>query len=118
MPLVEVITEALASSAVRGGRSRREANREVRTFIQHAYAFRNEYAEYATRIPPEHVVLFDEAQRAWDAKQVSSWTRTASMRSEPQILLEVMSRVPGWAVVIALVGSGQEINRGEAGLSE
>lgn len=117
-PLVEVISAALATSGTRGGRSRRHTTREVRTFIQHAYAFRNNYAENPERVPPEHVVLFDEAQRAWDGLQVQRWTRGLSTRSEPQILLDVMSRVPDWAVVIALVGSGQEINRGEAGLSE
>lgn len=118
MPLVEVISAALADSLVRSGRPRGEAAREVRTFIQHAYAFRNEYAEHPLRVPSEHVVLFDEAQRAWDAKQVAAWTKGASHRSEPEILLDVMNRVSDWAVVIAMVGSGQEINTGEAGLSE
>jgi len=118
MPLVEVITEALAISTAKQGKTKREAQREVKTFIQHAYAYRNEYAESPERVPPELVVLFDEAQRAWDAQQVTRWTKGGSTRSEPQTLLDVMNRVPGWAVVIALVGSGQEINRGEAGLSE
>lgn len=118
MPLVEVISAAIANSAASQGRTKREAQREVRTFIQHAYLFRNAHAEEQDSLPPEHVVLFDEAQRAWDAKQVSSWTRGASSRSEPQILLDVMSRVPDWAVLIAMVGGGQEINRGEAGLGE
>lgn len=118
MPLVNVISASLVKSSVRAGRSQREAEREVKTFIQHAYAFRNEYAEAADRQPNEHVILFDEAQRAWDREQVRRWTRGASHRSEPQILLDVMNRVTGWAVVIALVGSGQEINRGESGLGE
>lgn len=118
MPLVEVITAAIAQSAAARGQTRREADREVRTFIQHAYLFRNEHAEESDSLPPENVVLFDEAQRAWDAKRVTSWTRGASTRSEPQILLDVMNRVPDWAVLIAMVGSGQEINQGEAGLGE
>ncbi len=117
MPLVEVISAAIADSAASQGMTKREAQREVRTFIQHAYLFRNEHAE-SDNVPPEHVVLFDEAQRAWDAAQVESWTRGGSTRSEPQILLDVMNRVPDWSVVIAMVGSGQEINRGEAGLGE
>ena len=117
-PLVEVISEALVnSSADATQRPRHRVRREVSTFIQHAYAFRNEYAERDT-FPPEHVILFDEAQRAWDAVQVTRWTRGASTRSEPRIFLDVMNRVPEWAVVIALVGSGQEINRGESGLGE
>lgn len=69
-PLVEVITEALVNSTVETARRpRAEVRREVTTFIQHAYAFRNEYAEREL-LPPEHVILFDEAQRAWDAAQV------------------------------------------------
>ncbi len=118
MPLVNVISASLVESSVRSGRRKTEAEREVKTFIQHAYAFRNEYAETPERWPSEHVILFDEAQRAWDGEQVRRWTRGKSSRSEPQIFLDVMNRVPDWAVVIALVGSGQEINRGEAGLGE
>jgi hypothetical protein len=119
MPLVEVISSALVQAELgRDAMSRQERLRRVSAFIQHAYAFRNEYAEHGGRVPHEHVVLFDEAQRAWDAEQVSRWTRGQSSRSEPHILLDVMSRVPGWAVVVAMVGGGQEINRGEAGLKE
>lgn len=101
MPLVEVITGALTAAAVTDGVERRHARREVGTFIQHAYAFRNTYAEHPDQVPSEHVILFDEAQRAWDGRQVTRWTRGTSTRSEPEILLDVMSRVPGWAVVIA-----------------
>lgn len=118
MPLVEVISKALAvSGRVSSTAQRRSAQRSVSTFVQHAFAFRNEYAENANRTPHEHVVLFDEAQRAWDSQQVSRWTRGLSTRSEPEILLAVMSRLD-WAVVIAMVGGGQEINRGEAGIQE
>jgi hypothetical protein len=122
MPLVEVIRAALADAASQVGQlSRGEAARRVKTFIQHAYDFRDEHAEFPERKPSEHVVLFDEAQRAWDARQVQSWTSKRarqSTRSEPEILLEIMSRVPEWSVVVAMVGGGQEINRGEAGLGE
>jgi len=116
MPLVEVVRAALTDSEVRHGRRKQEAQREVSTFIQHAYLFRNAYA--LTGTPPEHVVLFDEAQRAWDRKQVFSWTRKSVDRSEPEILLDVMSRKGDWSVVVAMVGGGQEINSGEAGLGE
>jgi hypothetical protein len=63
-------------------------------------------------------VLFDEAQRAWDADHVSRKTSKALQHSEPRILLDAMSRLPKWSVVIAMVGGGQEINTGEAGLAE
>lgn len=116
MPLVNVIRAALTNSEARRGRRKQEAQREVSTFIQHAYAFRNDYVREG--VPHEHVILFDEAQRAWDRKRMVSWTRKQIDRSEPEILLDVMSRHSDWAVVVAMVGSGQEINSGEAGLGE
>jgi DUF2075 family protein len=62
------------------------------------------------------VVVFDEAQRAWNAEQ--SRRKFKRDASEPEIMLDVMDRHEGWAVIVALVGSGQEINTGEAGLAE
>lgn len=118
MPLVEVITAALAESAMRAGQKKVHALREVKTFIQHAYQFRNENLKFPDRPPHERVILFDEAQRAWDAAQVRRWTRGETDRSEPELFLDFMARFPDWSVVIALVGSGQEINSGEAGLAE
>jgi hypothetical protein len=118
-PLVEVIREALAASTTRTSGIRiGEARRRAKTLIQHAYLFRDEYAGASTHVPPEHVVLFDEAQRAWDADHVSRKTSKTLRHSEPRIILDAMSRLPDWAVVIAMVGGGQEINTGEAGLAE
>lgn len=116
-PLVEVIREALARSGDKALRAA-ERRRRVKTFIQHANVFRNLYAERGDQAPSEHIVLFDEAQRAWDAAHVERKTQRESTRSEPRMLLDVMNRVRDWSVVIALVGSGQEINKGEAGLGE
>ena len=77
-------------------------------------------AEYTdrdkNRPPAEHVVIFDEAQRAWNRAQ--NYAKFKRDYSEPKMLLEIMERHEDWAVVIALVGGGQEINSGEAGLSE
>ncbi len=65
--------------------------------------------------PHEHVIVFDEAQRAWDAAfGRRKFGRTAS---EAALFLDIMGRHPDWAVIVALVGSGQEINTGEAGLA-
>jgi hypothetical protein len=61
-------------------------------------------------------VVFDEAQRAWNREQ--SHRKFKRDCSEPEIMLETMSRHTGWAVIVALIGSGQEINTGEAGLGE
>ena len=88
----------------------------METFIQNVHRFIDAYFAEPTKVPVDKVVVFDEAQRAWDAAQ--SQRKFGRAFSEPEILLEVMDRQPDWAVVVALVGGGQEINRGEAGLSE
>ena len=68
------------------------------------------------RPPVEKIVVFDEAQRAWDA----DCNRRKFKRdiSEPNMLLEIMNRHQDWCVMVALVGGGQEIHDGEAGLTE
>jgi hypothetical protein len=121
MPLVEVIREALNMDATKckyGKSDRQEIKRRSETFIQHAYAFRNEHVENPDRLPHEHIILFDEAQRAWDSNRVKTWMGGTTDKSEPELFLEFMGRFPDWSVIIAVVGSGQEINRGEAGLGE
>jgi hypothetical protein len=116
-PLVRVLTEALARDhAERQEVALAESRRKVSTFIQNVHRFIDNYFSNPTLVPVDRVVIFDEAQRAWDADQ--SLRKFKRPYSEPEIMLDVMSRHDGWATVIALVGSGQEINRGEAGLSE
>jgi len=127
-PLVRVITEALAQDhRRRTGETLAESRREIRTFIQSVHSFLKEYRK-SGKTPPERVVVFDEAQRAWDAAKVRKeflQRATAEERqdlpaanSEPVMMLNIMDRLPGWAVVVALVGGGQEIHDGEAGLAE
>lgn len=115
-PLVRVLSEALArDDRQRTGRSISESRRRVSTFIQNVHRFID--AHFAgSAAPPDRVVIFDEAQRAWNAEQ--SLRKFRRNRSEPEIMLDIMDRHEGWAVIVALVGSGQEINTGEAGLSE
>ena len=117
-PLVTVLREALArDDATRRKRTLREARREVRSQIQGLMSYLREYLENQPRKPPfDHVVVFDEAQRAWDAEYGAS--KFGRQKSEPSLFLEIMQRHNDWAVIIALVGGGQEINRGEKGLSE
>lgn len=116
-PLVRVLREALArDAAARLDQSRAASRRRVETFIQNVHHFIDAYFQDPDRVPVDQVVVFDEAQRAWDAEQ--SRRKFNRPFSEPEILLDVMDRHPGWAVVVALVGGGQEINRGEAGLAE
>lgn len=122
-PLVDVLREALArDKAEREGISRSKAYREVSTFVQNIHHFRDE-ALKSTEPPIEKVVIFDEAQRAWNREMASKFMQQkrghlAFDMSEPAFLLSAMNRHSDWCVVICLVGGGQEINTGEAGLAE
>ncbi len=100
-----------------------EARSEVKAFIQNVHHFRDESLQDMEKPPIEHVALFDEAQRAWTLEQTSSFMRQKKGRpnfdmSEPEFLISCLDRHPDWAVVICLVGGGQEINTGEAGITE
>lgn len=115
-PLVKVVREALVLSQQRAGRRRQDSTHEVSTFIQNVHQFLRYHREHPTALPHEHVVVFDEAQRAWDREQMQRKQGVDS--SEAAELFDVMDRLDGWAVIIALVGGGQEIFLGEAGLEE
>jgi hypothetical protein len=120
-PLVVVLREALArdkrAKNLRSGdrTSLNEVRRQVRTRIQHINDFLQESLRGSSSSPPhEHVIVFDEAQRAWDEKQgLEKFERSAS---EPSLILELMSRHPDWCVCVCLLGNGQEINSGEDGV--
>ena len=117
-PLVEVLREALARDRNRRtGEARGHTRRVVRTEVQHLMDYLREYiTEHPSHIPPEHVIIFDEAQRAWDAAYGKQKFNRAA--SEPALFLEIMARHTDWAVIVGLVGGGQEINVGEGGLRE
>lgn len=123
VPLVAVLRAALAADAVaRGECGRDEALRRAKAKLQNVHRFLEDCAtDPAHRAPPDRLIVFDEAQRAWDAAKARLGTRNKPSRltmSEPAHTLEIMGRHPGWAVVVALIGNGQEINTGEAGLAE
>lgn len=69
-------------------------------------------------MPPEHVLVFDEAQRAFDAEMVrAKHPEHGGQNPEPEHFIEFAERIPEWCVVIGLIGGGQEIHVGEeAGL--
>jgi hypothetical protein len=116
-PLVKIVKEALVRDQQRAGKPRDEASRVVRTFVGNVHQFLVHYGIENKSTPPhEHAIVFDEAQRAWDVRAVKK--KHAIALSEPNMLLEIMERAEGWCTVIALVGGGQEIHRGEAGLEE
>jgi hypothetical protein len=127
-PLVKVLQEALARDKVArenaAGRPLKlhVARSEVKAFIQNVHHYRDECLRDANP-PVDHVALFDEAQRAWNREQTTKFMRQKKGQanfdqSEPEFLLSCVDRHPDWGVVVCLVGGGQEINTGEAGISE
>ena len=129
-PLVEVLREALTRDELsrrrlKGDEVRKGAvAQQVKPFVQNVHHFRDDGLRTLDSGEPPHdrVVIFDEAQRAWDLRKTADFMRRKKKRpgfdkSEPQFLIEYMDRHPDWSVVVCLVGGGQEINTGEAGIS-
>jgi len=125
-PLVAVLHEALTRDEVARRKSLGEKVRKgvvgskVKAFIQNVHHFRDE-ALMDPGAPSDHVVIFDEAQRAWDLKQTANFMLRRKKlpgfdMSEPEFLISYMDRHKDWAVIVCLVGGGQEINTGEAGI--
>lgn len=127
-PLVQVLQEALARDKVaqekqKGNRiSKTGALRSTSAFIQIIHKYRDSFVGNEN-VPPERVAIFDEAQRSWTQAMLARFMLTkkgvpAFPHSEPEFLISTMDRHQDWAVIICLVGGGQEINTGEAGLPE
>ncbi len=125
-PLVEVLREALtrdeyARRKKQGDKTRKgQIGESVKAFIQNVHHFRDD-GLIDSGPPVEHVVIFDEAQRAWNLRQTANFMlrkkkRPGFAQSEPEFLISYMDRHKDWAVIICLVGGGQEINTGEAGI--
>ncbi len=128
-PLVAILCEALARDKVARAKQATKpirigaARSEVKAFIQNVHHFRDECIRDGAKPPIEHVALFDEAQRAWNLDQTASFMRRKKghanfAMSEPAFLISCMDRHQDWAVIVCLVGGGQEINTGEAGIGE
>ena len=125
-PLVAVLREALTRDEVARQKSvgirvrKGKVAESVKAFIQNVHNFRDD-ALFDSGPPAEHVVIFDEAQRAWNLRQTASFMRRKKNRpgfsdSEPEFLISCMDRHTEWAVIVCLVGGGQEIHTGEAGI--
>jgi hypothetical protein len=125
-PLVAVLREALTRDEVarkkaQGDNAKKgKVAESVKAFIQNVHHFRDE-ALIHPGPPVDHVVIFDEAQRAWNLHQTAKFMQQKKNRpgfsmSEPEFLVSYMNRHEDWAVVVCLVGGGQEINTGEAGI--
>lgn len=91
----------------------RRAGGGGRVFVRGVKDFVKRYSGVRSDPPPHHVLIFDEAQRAWDAERVRSKHGNNGATSEPEAFVSSASRVPGWSVVLGLVGEGQVINTGE-----
>lgn len=125
-PLVAVLQEALtrdecARLANQGKPTRKGIVRQqVKPFIQNVHHFRDEGVR-KPEAPVDRVVIFDEAQRAWNATKTADFMKrrkgqSGFTQSEPEFLISYMDRHPDWAVIVCLVGGGQEIHTGEAGI--
>jgi len=100
-PLVQVLQYALKS----------------KIFVQDVHGFLKQYGGPSQRTPEEHIWVYDEAQRAWDAERVKE--KRGHDRSEPEDFLHIGSRKDSWALMVGLIGEGQEIYLGEeAGLKQ
>lgn len=122
-PLVEVLQESLArDDSTRNSTKKAEAMRKAKEFIQIIHHFRDD-AISTTLAPIEKVAIFDEAQRAWDETNLTNFMKRKKGvfdfdMSEPEFLINIMNRHSDWSAIICLIGGGQEINTGEAGLIE
>lgn len=94
-PLVQVLQDALSS----------------KVFVQPLRNFVRQYGFNRKNISPERIIVFDEAQRAWDREHVKAKHNYDA--SEPELLIEIADRIPGWTVILGLIGEGQEIHIGE-----
>lgn len=127
-PLVAILHEALARDHVKRGAEegrkvrKGDALRRVEAFIQNVHHFRDEGLADA-KAPSEHIALFDEAQRAWNREKTADFMKRRKGKpdfsmSESEFLISCMDRHPDWATVVCLIGGGQEIHTGEAGIGE
>ena len=120
-PLVDILQAALAKDrSSRMGITIAEAKKETKAFIQIIHRFRDE-ALTTNNPPAEKVAIFDEAQRAWNEESLTDFMKRkkgvdAFNQSEPEFLIRIMDRHQDWAVIVCLVGGGQEIYNGEAGI--
>jgi len=93
-PLVEVLRDALKSKA----------------FVSDLHAFIKSYGT-TSKVPRQNIVVFDEAQRAWDSNHMM--LKKSIPYSEPELLISIGEKIPNWSTLVGLIGHGQEIHTGE-----
>jgi len=96
----------------------RKAGGGGRTFVRHVKAYLDRHVPRPDLIPSEHMLVFDEAQRAFNQDMVATkhqkWPEDLA-KSEPAHFIEICERMPEWSVLVGLIGGGQEIYLGEEG---
>ena len=111
-PLVNVVREAIVMSQVGKGRKRRDARHEASTFIQNVHMFLRHFSEERPEEPPhEYVVVFDEAQRAWDSRQMMR--KRGRDASEASMLLDVMERLPNGRLLLLWSAADRRFSKGK-----
>lgn len=132
-PLVKVLQKALIKNA-KARYKNVDPNNAVEDFIQIVHLFRDQSLNNIKKQPTENIVVFDEAQRAWNNQKLADFLMKRKSRvlnnipqekletflsmSESELFIEYMDRRKDWAVIVCLVGGGQDINDGEAGIEE
>ena len=117
-PLVEVLREALKRSVKAEKKLNRETLAAINALIQSSFSFKKDNASH-NRPTAENIMIFDEAQRVWNETKMARKHDDPSMAvSEPYLLYSIMDRHKDWAVMICLVGLGQDIYDGEVGINE
>ena len=94
----------------------RQAGGGGQTFVRHIKSYLDRYVPRPKLEPPEHLLVFDEAQRAFSPEKVADTHRHWKadwIASEPELFLRVCERMPEWSVLVGLIGAGQEIHLGE-----
>jgi hypothetical protein len=143
--LTEALTRDKQAQEKENGKkiTKKEAEREVKRFIQIIHRYRDnmlnkvKVVNGTLEIDPtkelkdqeagygevENIAIFDEAQRSWDKEHIANWLSRKKgfanfPMSEGEFLIWSLDQRPDWAVIVCLVGGGQEINTGEAGIGE
>ena len=129
-PLVNVLQEVIKRNHAQNQTdpTSKKPKKKVGAAISQIIGHMHEYIEDAfenEQAPSARILIFDEAQRAWDKEKMQKWQKKKRRKSrlepekwssEPETVLNLMNRHPDWAVVVILVGTGQEIHKGEAGM--
>jgi len=90
-PLAKVLQHALKNSI----------------FVQDVHCFLKQYGGDQHRVLAEHIWVYYEAQRAWDAERVVQ--KRGHATSEPEDFLRICERLDSWALMVVLIGDGQKI---------